>query len=155
MPSPMETELRVHDSPVPTQTVEGWLVSIATAPIDWTGWSSKTGLKVVPPSRERQTPPLAEPTKSSTLPSGVLRASTAAMRPLIVAEPTLRAPSPEMTVLPKAADPADAPPFVDADAGASAPRTGMVDAAAPIAAASRTVVPKRAREARGGRAAAK
>src|SRR5262245_8011332 len=139
MPSPMETELRVHDSPVPTQTVEGWLGSIATAPIDCAGWSSKTGLKVVPPSRERQTPPLAEPTESSTLPSGVLRASTAAMRPLIVAEPTLRAPSPEMTVLPKTAGLADAPPRVEADPGASAPRTGTVDAVAPHAAASRTV----------------
>jgi hypothetical protein len=33
----METELRVQDSPVPTQTVAGRVGSIAIAPIDWTG----------------------------------------------------------------------------------------------------------------------
>ncbi len=58
----METELRVHDSPVPTQTVCGFFGSIATAPIDCTGCLSKTGLKVVPPSWLFQTPPLADPT---------------------------------------------------------------------------------------------
>ncbi len=44
MPSPIETLLRVHDSPVPTHTVFGFFGSIATAPIDWTGCLSKTGL---------------------------------------------------------------------------------------------------------------
>ena len=43
MPSPIETELRVQASPVPTQTVFGFDGSIATAPIDWTGCLSKTG----------------------------------------------------------------------------------------------------------------
>ena len=32
------------------------------APIDWTGCLSKTGLKLVPPFTDFQTPPLAEPT---------------------------------------------------------------------------------------------
>src|SRR5882672_1486491 len=95
----METELRVQASPVPAHTMLGRLGSIASAPIDWTGCLSKTGSKVVPPSRDLQTPPLAEPTKSSTLPSGVGRAATAAMRPLMAAEPMLRAPSPEITDL--------------------------------------------------------
>ncbi len=62
MPLPTETVLRVHDSPVPTHTVLWWLGSMAIAPIDCSGWSSNTGLKVVPPSSERHTPPDAEPT---------------------------------------------------------------------------------------------
>ena len=69
MPSPIETELRVHASPVPTQTFFGFFGSIAMAPIDCTGCLSKTGLNVVPPSTDFQTPPLAAPTKSVTLPS--------------------------------------------------------------------------------------
>ena len=36
--------------------------SMVIAPIDWTGCLSKTGLKVVPPLTDFQTPPLAEPT---------------------------------------------------------------------------------------------
>ena len=62
MPLPIETELRVQVSPVPTQTVFGFDGSIAIAPIDCTGCLSNTGLKVVPPSIDFQTPPLAAPT---------------------------------------------------------------------------------------------
>ena len=62
MPSPMETELRTHDSPVPTQTTRGFFGSMAMAPIDCTGCLSKTGRKVVPPSWLFHTPPLAAPT---------------------------------------------------------------------------------------------
>src|ERR1700694_1172484 len=61
MPSPPPTLLRVQDSPVPTHTVLGLPGSMATAPIDW-AWSSKTGRKVVPPSRERRPPPAGGPT---------------------------------------------------------------------------------------------
>src|SRR5512132_3093546 len=94
MPSPTDTELRIHDSPVPTQIVRGFEGSIAIAPIDWTDCLSKTGLNVVPPSCDFQTPPLAAPTKSVVFPPSFL-AATAAMRPLMVADPMLRAPSPE------------------------------------------------------------
>ena len=96
MPSPIETLLRVHDSPVPTQTFFEFFGSIAMAPIDCTGCSSKTGRKRVPPSSDFQTPPLAAPTKSVILPDGSFAPAMAEMRPLIVAEPILRAPSPEM-----------------------------------------------------------
>src|SRR5438445_9750536 len=96
MPSPMEAEFRVHASPVPTQTIFSFDGSRATAPIDWTGCLSKTGLKVVPPSWLFQTPPLAAPTKSKLLPS-TLRPATAEIRPLIAADPMLRAFSPEIT----------------------------------------------------------
>src|SRR5262245_18982122 len=92
----METELRIQDSPVPTHTFFGCEGSIVMLPIDCTDAASKTGLKVVPPSRDFQTPPLAAPTKSVVLPSST-RAATAAMRPLMVAEPMFRAPSPEIT----------------------------------------------------------
>ena len=96
MPSPMETELRVHDSPVPTQMTCVFLGSICTSPMDCTGCLSKTGLKVVPPSWLFQTPPLAAPTNSKVFPPTFLPA-TAEMRPLIVADPMLRAFNPEMT----------------------------------------------------------
>ena len=96
MPSPIDTELRVQVSPVPTHTVRGLVGSMAIAPIDCTGLASKTGLKVVPPSSERHTPPLAAPTNTIVFPSSFL-AATAEMRPLIVAEPMLRAPRPERT----------------------------------------------------------
>ena len=49
-------------SPVPTQTVFGFFGSMAIAPIDCTGCLSKTGLNVVPPFIDFQTPPLAAPT---------------------------------------------------------------------------------------------
>src|SRR4029077_18318921 len=92
----METLLRVHDSPVPTQTFFEFFGSSATAPIDWTGCSSKTGRYRVPPSSDFQTPPLAAPTKSVILPDEPRVPAIAEMRPLIVADPILRAPSPEM-----------------------------------------------------------
>src|SRR6185503_9370414 len=94
MPLPIDTELRVQASPVPTQTVFALLGSIVTAPIDWTGCLSNTGLNVVPPSCDFHTPPDAAPTNSRVLPA-TTRAATAAIRPLIAAEPMLRAPSPE------------------------------------------------------------
>jgi len=92
----METELRVQDSPVPTQMTCGFFGSISTAPIDWTGCLSKTGLNVVPPSWLFHTPPLAAATYKRDLPS-TLRPAIAEIRPLIVAEPMLRALSPEIT----------------------------------------------------------
>src|ERR1043165_9411582 len=95
MPSPIDTELRVHASPVPTQIVSGWLGSIVIAPIDCTACLSNTGLNVVPPSCDFQTPPDAAPTYSSVLPPTTWPA-TAAIRPLIAAEPMLRAPSPKI-----------------------------------------------------------
>ena len=61
MPSPMETLLRVHASPVPTQIVFGFFGSMVTAPIDSTPCLSKTGLYVVPPLTDFHTPPLAAP----------------------------------------------------------------------------------------------
>ena len=67
MPLPIETLLRVHGSPVPTQTFFGFFGSSAIAPIDCTGCSSKTGRKRVPPSSDFQTPPLAAPTKMVSL----------------------------------------------------------------------------------------
>src|SRR5439155_11115673 len=96
MPSPMETLLRVHDSPVPTQTFFGFFGSSATAPIDCTGCSSKTGRYRVPLSSDFQTPPLAEPTNNVIFPEGSRTPAMAEMRPLIAADPILRAPSPEM-----------------------------------------------------------
>src|SRR4051812_11972572 len=95
MPSPYETELRVHDSPLPTQTVFGFFGSMAMAPMDCTGCLSKTGLNVVPPLTDFQTPPLAAPTYS-VMRFASCTASIAAMRPDIAAEPMLRAPRPEM-----------------------------------------------------------
>jgi hypothetical protein len=96
MPSPIETLLRVHDSPVPTQIFLEFFGSIAMAPIDWTGCSSKTGRKRVPPSSDFQIPPLAAPTKRVILPDGSFTPAMAEMRPLIAADPILRAPSPDI-----------------------------------------------------------
>src|SRR5205814_1168361 len=98
MPSPIETLLRVHDSPVPTQTFFEFFGSIAIAPMDCTGCSSKTGRKVVPKSSDFQTPPLAAPTKIVVLPFGSWLAAIAETRPLMVAEPMLRAPRPEIVL---------------------------------------------------------
>src|SRR6266487_660804 len=92
----METELRVHDSPVPTQTFFEFFGSSATAPIDCAGCSSNTARYRVPLSSDFQTPPLAAPTNSVILPDGSRVPASAEMRPLIVAEPMLRAPRPEM-----------------------------------------------------------
>src|SRR5207244_8879779 len=96
MPSPIDTLLRVHDSPVPTQIFLEFFGSIAVAPIDCTGCSSNTGRKRVPPSSDFQRPPLAAPTKRVILPEGSFTPVIAEMRPLIVADPILRAPSPEI-----------------------------------------------------------
>src|ERR687888_2726803 len=96
MPSPIETLLRVHDSPVPTQTFFEFFGSSAIAPMDCTGCSSNTGRYRVPLSSDFQTPPLAAPTNSVILPDGSRVPAIAETRPLIVAEPMLRAPSPEM-----------------------------------------------------------
>src|SRR5579864_2420528 len=90
MPSPMETLFLVHASPEPTQTILGFEGSIVTAPIDWTDWRSNTGLNDVPPFTDFQTPPLAAPINTVSRPLS-LAAATAAMRPLMVAEPMLRA----------------------------------------------------------------
>src|SRR4051812_15877651 len=96
MPSPTDVELRVQPSPVPTQIVFGLVGSIVMAPIDCTRCLSKTGLNVVPPSSDFQTPPDAAPAKTTVLPPS-LRAATAATRPDIAAEPMLRMPRPLMT----------------------------------------------------------
>src|SRR5215469_6655003 len=95
MPSPTETLFLVQLSPVPTQTILWLEGSMVTAPIDCTSWLSKTGLKVVEPLMDFHTPPLAEPAKTVTLPPSST-ASIAATRPLMAAEPMLRADSPEM-----------------------------------------------------------
>src|SRR5881398_2497871 len=92
----METVLRVHDSPVPTHTFFEFLGSRVIAPIDCTGCSSKIGRYRVPPSSDFQTPPLAEPTNSVILPDCSWTPAMHEIRPLIAADPMLRAPSPEM-----------------------------------------------------------
>src|SRR6266850_974670 len=96
MPSPMDTELRVQDSPVPAQITSGLVGSMASAPIDCAGCLSNTGRSVVAPSVDFQMPPLAAPTNTVVLPPR-LTAATAETRPLITAEPMLRAPRPEST----------------------------------------------------------
>src|SRR3974390_2069541 len=95
MPSPTETLLRTHDSPVPTHTIFGFGGSMVTAPMDCTSVLSKTDLKVVPPFTDFHTPPLAAPAKTVSRPCS-WTASTAAMRPLITADPILRAGRPEI-----------------------------------------------------------
>src|SRR5262245_35981563 len=96
IPSPIETLLRVHDSPVPTQTFFEFFGSSAIAPIDCTGCSSNTARYRVPLSSDFQTPPLAAPTNSVIFPDRSRVPAIEEMRPLIVAEPMLRAPRPEM-----------------------------------------------------------
>src|ERR1700720_1991210 len=96
MPSPIDTLLRVHDSPLPTQIFLEFFGSIAIAPIDCADCSSNTGRKRVPPSSDFQMPPLAAPTKRVILPESSFTPVIAEMRPLIVADPILRAPSPEI-----------------------------------------------------------
>src|SRR5215467_16297014 len=103
MPSPIDTLLRVHDSPVPTQTFFEFLGSSATAPIDCTDCSSNTGRYRVPLSSDFQTPPLAEPTNSVILPDGSRAPAMHEIRPLIAADPILRAPSPETLAEPNGA----------------------------------------------------
>src|SRR5258707_4631562 len=95
MPSPMDTLLRPEDSPLHTQTFLGLPGSMATALMDCTEGLSKTGLKLVPALTDFHTPPLAD--AANTVRRGPsLTAATAAMRPLICAEPMLRAGNPEM-----------------------------------------------------------
>src|SRR6266545_2600998 len=88
-PSPTETLLRGLLSPVPTQTTSELLGSMARAPIDATGWSSKTGSQVRPPLTDFQTPPLAEPIQTRF--GSLAHPSTTAIRPLIAAGPIARA----------------------------------------------------------------
>ncbi|NIU63572.1 MAG: hypothetical protein GWN66_23920 [Pseudomonas stutzeri] len=57
-----DTLFRGLPSPVPTQTMSGLAWNTATAPMAWTGWSSKIGSKVRPPFTDFQTPPVAAPT---------------------------------------------------------------------------------------------
>src|SRR3954468_9911673 len=109
MPSPIDVLLRVQLSPVPAHTIFGLDGSIVTAPIDCTSWASNTGLNDVPVSTDFQTPPLADPTITVTRPLSSA-AVTAAMRPLISADPMLRADRPE--IVPesnRAADATDGP----------------------------------------------
>src|SRR5215475_6296707 len=94
-PSPTDTLLRNQPSPVPTQTIFEFDGSMATAPMDCTSSRSNTGLYVVPPFTDFHTPPLAEPTKTVMRPLSST-ASIAAIRPLMAAEPMLRAGNPEM-----------------------------------------------------------
>src|SRR5690348_15442334 len=94
MPSPIDTLLRTQLSPVPTHTFFGLLGSMATAPVDCTGWVSNTGLNVVPPFTDFQTPPLADAANTVSRPPS-FRAVTAAIRPLICADPMLRGGRPE------------------------------------------------------------
>src|SRR5436189_5573564 len=95
MPVPIDTLFRVHASPVPAQIVFGACGSIATAPIDCADSLSKTGLNVVPPFEDFQTPPLAAARYTVRRPSS-LTATIAATRPVMAAERMVRAPRPEM-----------------------------------------------------------
>src|SRR5947209_15582460 len=81
-PSPTDTLLRTHDSPVPTQTVSGLDGSIATAPIDCVCLSN-VAFQLMPPSSDLHTPPDALPTHSVSF--SPCRPSIAATRPLVVA----------------------------------------------------------------------
>src|SRR5579862_924908 len=89
-PSPIDTLLRSQPSPLPTQTILELEGSMATVPVDCTSGRSKTGLNVVPPLMDFQMPPLADAANTVSRPPS-LTAVTAAMRPLISAEPMLRA----------------------------------------------------------------
>src|SRR5215471_18470064 len=91
----METLFLTHDSPVPTQITLEFVGSIVTAPIDCALVLSNTGLKVVPPFTDFHTPPLAAPAKTVSRPWSCT-ASTAAIRPLMTADPILRAGRPEI-----------------------------------------------------------
>ena len=60
-PLPKPTESRSVDSPVPAYTVSGADGATAKAPIDATGWPSKTGVQTRPASTVFHTPPLTWP----------------------------------------------------------------------------------------------
>src|SRR6266545_8025697 len=64
MPSPHEDELRLLASPVPAHTRSGFFCHTATAPMDWTGCLSKTGLQVVPWFAVLKSPPVPVATKN-------------------------------------------------------------------------------------------
>src|SRR5471030_765101 len=88
--------------------------------MDWVVSLSKIGRKVVPPSLDFHTPPEAAPTSMVVLPSGSARAAMAAMRPLMAAEPMLRAPRPEMVALLNAGCPEGDVPGADLGAAMAA-----------------------------------
>src|ERR1022692_4374525 len=94
MPSPIETLFRTQLSPVLAQTTLGSFGSMATAPIDCAPALSNTGLNVVPPFTDFHTPPLADAANPVRRPASLPHAP-AAIRPLISAEPILRAVKPE------------------------------------------------------------
>src|SRR2546427_13140339 len=95
MPLPIDTLLRVHASPVPAQMIFGVCGSIATAPMDCAASLSNTGLNVMPPFEDFQTPPLAAPTYTVSRPSS-FTAALAATHPLMAADPMFRAPRPDI-----------------------------------------------------------
>src|SRR2546423_1099754 len=95
---------------------------MAMAPMDCTGWSSNTGLKVVPPLLDFHTPPRAAPTNGGVLPEPSPWAAMAAMRPLMAAEPMLRALRPETV-----------PESNGGAAGASAAKAGRLASASSAA----------------------
>src|SRR6476661_10233570 len=68
---------------------------MVTAPMDCAGSRSNTGRKVVAPLMDFHTPPLADPTNTVILPFSST-ASTAEIRPPMVADPMFLAVNPEM-----------------------------------------------------------
>ena len=61
-PCPIEMWLRIFPSPVPAQTMFGFVGETASEPIDCTGWSSNISSQFTPPSVVLYTPPEADPT---------------------------------------------------------------------------------------------
>src|SRR5262245_25470510 len=88
MPSPQAAELRPHSSPVPTQMMLGFFWLIRTSPIETALYRSKIGVHVVPAFTDLNTPPDADPTM--TWAKSDSSASTAEIRPIRLALPTLR-----------------------------------------------------------------
>ena len=62
MPSPQLTLWRFARSPVPTQMMSGLGWKIAMSPTECTGSRSNTGSQVMPLSRVRKMPPVADAT---------------------------------------------------------------------------------------------
>ena len=60
-PLPIETLERMNGSPVPAHTMFGSDGATSTSPMACTGWSSKTGRQLTPPSSVFQSPPEAAP----------------------------------------------------------------------------------------------
>src|SRR5258708_7944414 len=94
LPSPPYPLFRVRGSPFPPHAAFGWGGSTAPAPIACTVSRSNPGLYVVPPFTDFQTPPLAAPTNTVMRPFSST-ASSAAIRPLMGADPMLRAGRPD------------------------------------------------------------